>query len=126
MSIIAVGDRVRASYKSGEYIGEVLELTERKAAVKVLAVLKHPAQGDLHHPLMADVAFFHQRKALAYREIVMVPLPTIIFFTGEVPDYADSLRQAWEAEVRAMSGQSEYAERALQELEELRKDYFPE
>jgi kinase-associated protein B len=124
MSIITVGDRVRASYKSGEYIGEVVELTERKASVKVLAVLKHPVQGDLHYPLKADVAFFHQRKALAYREVVMVPLPVVVFFTGEVPAYEDSLRRAWEAEVRAVSGQSEYAARALQELQELRKNYF--
>lgn len=46
------GQIVTASYKTGEYIGEVIELMSTgKAAVRILAVVKHPAQGDLHNPM---------------------------------------------------------------------------
>ena len=54
------GDVVQAEYKSGIYVGEVVEVKaeRRKALIKVLAVLKHPDQGDLHHPGQADVPLF--------------------------------------------------------------------
>ncbi|WP_438432859.1 sporulation phosphorelay system protein KapB [Gorillibacterium sp. sgz500922] len=124
MPVITVGDRVRASFKSGEYIGEVMELSERKAAVRVLAVLKHPAQGDLHHPGRADVLLFHQRRALAFQEIALMPLPTVVLYSGEIPDYRASLRSALDREVRGLQEQWNYASRALQELKALEEDYF--
>lgn len=124
MPVITVGDLVKASYKSGEYIGEVMELSERKAAVRVLAVLKHPAQGDLHHPRRADVSFFHQRKALAHQEIALMPLPTLLLYTGEVPDYHESLRTALIQELGELTKQLDYATRSLEELKLLEKDYF--
>ncbi|WP_040949221.1 sporulation phosphorelay system protein KapB [Gorillibacterium massiliense] len=124
MSIIAVGDKVRAVYKSGEYVAEVVELTDRRAAVKVLAVLKHPAQGDLHKPHHSDIGFFHQRRALALNETIIVPLPTIVFHIGPVPDYKQSLKEALESEVASLKQQKEYADRSLHELAELKKDYF--
>jgi len=124
MPVITVGDRVRASYKSGEYIGEVMELSERKAAVRVLAVLKHPAQGDLHHPGKADVNLFHQRRALAFQEIALMPLPTLLLYSSEVPDYRASLKNALDREVRDLQGQLNYASRALDELKSLQADYF--
>ncbi|WP_058304325.1 sporulation phosphorelay system protein KapB [Gorillibacterium timonense] len=124
MPVITVGDLVKASFKSGEYIGEVVELTERKAAVRVLAVLKHPAQGDLHHPRRADVNLFHQRRALAYQEIALMPLPTLLLYSGVIPDYKQSLKAALELEIGELREQLHYASRALDELRILQQDYF--
>ena len=124
MSVITIGDKVKASFKSGEYIGEVVELSERKAAVKVLAVVKHPLQGDLHHEGSAHVTLFHQRRALSYQEIALMPLPTIVLYNGFIADYQESLRLALDRETARLQEQLDYAERSLGELRKLRIDYF--
>lgn len=122
----SIGDRVVFFYKSGKYIGEVADqpgLT--KLPVRVLAVLKHPAQGDIHHPGQADVSMFHQRKALAYQEIAAVPPQVIQPFDGDIPDYRESLKTALDKEIDKLEGkQDAYAQQALAELYELRKEYF--
>lgn len=58
---------VRAKYKTGRYIGKLIEMKEEenRALFQVLAVETHPQQGDLHQPKQIDVPLFHQRKALA-------------------------------------------------------------
>ena len=86
---IQIGERVKAVYNSGVYIGEVIGFSERmpKAKVRVLAVLKHPDQGDLHHPRQANVAMFHVRKALAEREVALVFLRHLEPYEGSIPDY---------------------------------------
>lgn len=122
----SIGSIVSARYKTGEYIGEVVELTSSsKAAVQIAAVLQHPSQGDLHNPMNPNVPLFHQRRALAYREIALMPLYTIQPYEGEIPDYKASLQQALEAEIRSMeqSEYTEWAQRCLQELEQLKKEY---
>jgi len=122
----AAGSLATAQYKTGEYIGEVVEQSSSaKAAVQILAVVKHPSQGDLHNPMNPNVPFFHQRRALAYREIALMPLYTIQPYEGEVPDYKASLAHSLQEEIRAMeqSEYSEWAQRCLQELEQLKKDY---
>ncbi|MFL6560658.1 MAG: sporulation phosphorelay system protein KapB, partial [Bacillus sp. (in: firmicutes)] len=68
MSEIKVGQMVTAIYKTGKYIGEITEVRPQHYLVRVLAVLKHPMQGDLHNPKDANVLIFHERKALSYRE----------------------------------------------------------
>jgi kinase-associated protein B len=123
---LSVGQKVTAAYKSGQYIGEIVELTSaKKAAVQILAVLRHPAQGDLHQPMDPDVAFFHQRRALSYREIALMPLDTIKPYHGEIPDYQESLRQALEAEMQFLRKTEQWVKKALHELEQLSKEYFP-
>ncbi len=121
---VQVGDLVTAGYKSGTYIAEVVELVPPKATIKILAVMSHPEQGDLHHPMQTDVPFFHQRKALAYQEKVMVPLAGLVLYQGEVPLYRDSLREALEEKMAALerSG-TPWAKRSLEELKQLRADY---
>lgn len=118
-----VGDRVRASYKSGEYIGEIVEMMRSKAAVKVLAVVKHPAQGDLHHPYEVDGVFFHQRKALSYREIELMPFYTLSAYKGEVPDYHTSLLSALQEEIDMSRKMARWGQRSLEELEKLKEEY---
>jgi kinase-associated protein B len=124
---IAIGDTVQTSYRSGSYIGELIQLKPAKAIVKILAVRKHPTQGDLHNPFQAEVPMFHQRRALAYHEKVSVPLGTIKLFEGDVPSYRHSLLEAVDAEITMLSEKGNaWSQRSIQELEELKKDYFPE
>lgn len=124
---VEVGNRVLASFKSGEYIAEVLDILGPKVLIQTLAVHKFPLQGDLHHPYQANVPVFHQRKALSYRERVMVPQNTIIPFSGEVPDYTDSLKRALETDLHELrSRPGKWEEMAVTALEELKKEYFPE
>jgi kinase-associated protein B len=120
------GDMVTASYKSGEYIGEVVELyPPRVAVVKILAVRKHPEQGDLHHPFDVNVPLFHQRRALSYQEKASVPLASLRSYSGDVPKYESSLRKALEEAITALrNDSSEWAKRSLAELETLRSEYF--
>lgn len=118
-----VGDIVQASYKSGEYIGEIVEFTRTKVAVKVLAVVKHPAQGDLHHPMEVDGVMFHQRRALAYGEIALMHPSTVVPYHGEVPEYKASLQQALQAEIDMLSKMARWANRSLEELEKLKAEY---
>lgn len=48
--------------KTGKYIGEITGIYPDHYVVRTLAVLKHPMQGDLHHPKETDVAFFTKEK----------------------------------------------------------------
>jgi kinase-associated protein B len=120
-----VGENVIAAYKTGEYIGEVVDVSGMKAAVKVLAVVKHPTQGDLHNPNQANVGFFHQRRALANQEIALMPFDTISVYRHAVPEYGESLRRALERDKASLQNEIQFAQKCLQELESLEKDYFP-
>ncbi|OXM87871.1 kinase-associated lipoprotein B [Paenibacillus rigui] len=123
---LSIGSLVTAQYKTGEYIGEVVEQSSpSKAAVQILAVVKHPSQGDLHNPMNPNVPFFHQRRALAFREIALMPLYTIQPYEGDVPDYKTSLDRSLQEEMDAMkqSPYKEWAERCLEELVLLKQDY---
>ncbi|WP_409346964.1 sporulation phosphorelay system protein KapB [Paenibacillus sp. MBLB4367] len=118
------GQMVRAGYKTGEYVGEIVELSAEKAAVRVLAVLRHPTQGDLHRPMNPDVGFFHQRRALAFQEIALMPLQTLEPYSQRVPEYRESLEKAIQSEIDAFHRTLRFAERSLEELEALKRDYF--
>jgi kinase-associated protein B len=121
---LQMGDRVIASYKSGEYVGEIVELRNGgKAAVQVLAVVKHPDQGDLHHPMNPDVPFFHQRKALAYREIALMLRASIRKYEGPIPDYKLSLLQSIDREMAGLDQTRRWIDKSLQELAALRTEY---
>jgi kinase-associated protein B len=125
---LETGRIVTTLYKTGKYIGELIEIRERhgKGIVKVLAVLKHPTQGDLHNPFQTENVFFHQRKALAFNEKAAIPFSAIKPYNGEnIPEYSESLQQALllqEEELREKNDQ--WAASSLQQLEELKKEYF--
>ncbi|WP_059105173.1 kinase-associated lipoprotein B [Shouchella shacheensis] len=117
---------VRAKYKTGVYLGKMMERVEQenRALIQVLAVLKHPMQGDLHHPKQVDVPLFHQRKALAYLEKSWMPLSTVQPYEGGVQDYTASLKEAWAEEWEKLQQQdSKWAALCLEQLEELKKEY---
>ncbi|TJY42778.1 kinase [Cohnella pontilimi] len=117
------GSIVKIHYKTGEYIGETVESDGRRLLVKVLAVLVHPTQGDLHHPYDPDTPLFHERKAAAYTEKVWVPLQDAELYNGAIPPYKDTLRIALGAEMERMDRMKRWAERCLEQLAEVRKDY---
>ncbi|RSD27550.1 kinase-associated lipoprotein B [Mesobacillus subterraneus] len=125
MAEMNIGDRVTAIYKTGKYIGEITERRPQHYLVRVLAVAKHPMQGDLHNPKDAEVGFFHERKALSYREQANIPEKMVKLFEGELPDYTVSLREAaskLRAELEA--DDSAWARQSLRNLDSLEKDYF--
>ncbi|SDB92607.1 kinase-associated lipoprotein B [Shouchella lonarensis] len=121
---------VQAKYKTGRYIGKLLTIEEEnaRALIQVLAVLRHPNQGDLHHPKQIDVPLFHQRKALAYLEKTWVPDSTVKPYTEEVPDYAASLQTAWCKQMDDLKKDEDNAwcKQSIAALVLLRKEYkFP-
>lgn len=119
-----IGSLVTAEYKTGEYAGEVVELSPSgKIAVKILAVIKHPTQGDLHNPMDPNVPFFHQRRALAYQEIALMPPYAVKLFRGNIQEYRVSLERALHSQMLQLKQTIHWAERSLQELEQLKKDY---
>ncbi|WP_027408613.1 kinase-associated lipoprotein B [Anoxybacteroides tepidamans] len=123
--LLKVGDIVTGLYKTGKYIGEITDIRLHHYLVKVKGVLKHPQQGDLHHPKQADVPLFHERRALAFNEQANMPKQMVRLHDGEVPDYVESLRQAVAAmKEELMADGSEWAVKSLENLRVLEKEYF--
>lgn len=115
---------VKVPYKTGQYAAEVMKEKGDKMLVKVLAVLKHPKQGDLHQPNQVDVALFHERKALAHYEKVWVPKSVAKPFEEELPSYEKSLiRAVDELKNKLSSKEDDYSKKALDTLKTVEKDY---
>ncbi|SMQ83929.1 kinase-associated protein B [Bacillus sp. OV166] len=124
VSEFQIGEIVTAIYKTGKYIGEITEVRPQHYLVRILAVLKHPMQGDLHNPKDTDVLIFHERKALSYREQANIPYKMVKIFENEVPDYMESLKEAVAIMKKELvETTSEWAEMSLKALESLEKDY---
>lgn len=123
--LFEVGLVVTGIYKTGKYIGEITMVKEPNYVVRVLAVLKHPQQGDLHNPKSADVGFFHERRALAYREQVNIQNVYIKPYDGELPNYKDSLNKAIDEQYQELQQDgSPFAKKAIEKLAALKADYF--
>ena len=125
MSEHTIGDLVIAHYKTGKYVGEITNIRSNGyIVVKILAVLKHPMQGDLHHPKQTEVEFFHERKALAYKEQTNIPSNMVRPFTEELPTYTDSLRHSLESLKQELhTDGSKWAEMCLNCLASLEREY---
>ncbi|WP_342432827.1 kinase-associated lipoprotein B [Neobacillus sp. FSL H8-0543] len=125
MSELKIGEIVTGIYKTGKYIGELTEERPQHYLIRVLAVLKHPMQGDLHSPKDADVLVFHERRALSYREQTNIPKQMVKPFDKEVPDYQQSLKEAVEkAKKELTENPTPWAEMSLKMYASLEKDYF--
>ncbi|GAK00038.1 MULTISPECIES: sporulation phosphorelay system protein KapB [unclassified Geomicrobium] len=115
---------VTGKYKTGIYIGEVVEERGERTLLQVKAVKKHPMQGDLHQGFATDVPLFHQRNALAYLEKAWVPTVTVKAYSDDLPSYEESLHEAVEAEISKMEKrEDEFGEKALSSLKELQTRY---
>ena len=123
---LQIGDLCVIPYKSGTYVGKYMERSANspRAVVMILAVLEHPMQGDLHHPYETEVPLFHERKASAYQEQVLVPIGTMRAYEGEMPDYSASLRSSFEKYFSEMNRRGdEYGQRSAEQLEKLKQEY---
>ena len=119
-----IGDPVTAHYKSGKYTGTITGIRLGGYTVKVSSVLRHPAQGDLHNPNVADVPFFHERKALAKGEQANIAESAVHPFDGDVVNYNDSLLAAVvKLENRLIAKDDAFAVRSLQALQSVKKEY---
>lgn len=125
MSELNIGDYVTAFYKTGKYIGEITNIREEHYLVRVLAVAKHPMQGDIHSGKEVDVPFFHERRALAHREQANMPKKMVKPYEGEVPEYKESLKTAVEKlKDELKEDASPWAQQSLKHIETLEQDYF--
>ena len=122
--MIKTGEIVTAFYKTGKYIGEVSDVHPDSYTVKILAVMRHPAQGDLHHPKQVDVPFFHERKALAYTERANIPAATVKPYEGSIPNYNESLKEAVAAlKNRLEQDKSDFSRKSLESLQAVQREY---
>ncbi|MBS4208556.1 kinase-associated lipoprotein B [Bacillus sp. FJAT-50079] len=120
-----MGQIVTAFNKTGKYIGEITGIRPQTYTVRILAVLTHPRQGDLHNPNQVDVPYFHERKASAFREQVNVPENMVRPYEGEVPDYKESLRTAVNTLATKLKEKEDdpYSVRSLEALYVLLREY---
>ncbi|WP_216827661.1 kinase-associated lipoprotein B [Alkalihalobacterium elongatum] len=122
---LEIGQKVTGIYKTGKYIGEITNIRPSQYVVRVLAVLKHPDQGDLHNPKETNVEFFHERRALAHREQTNIPEVYVKPFEGGIPDYKESLKEALQKQYAILNEDgSEWAKKSIEMLHSLEKDYF--
>lgn len=120
-----VGQIVTGIYKTGKYVGEILGKHKGRYLIEILAVLKHPIQGDLHHPKQAAVPMFHERRALAYKEKTYIPAVYIKKYEGEVLDYDASLKAVLAEEKKELQKDaSDWAKKSLENFLQLEKSYF--
>jgi len=125
LSDFKVGDKVTGIYKTGKYAGEITDIRPEHYLVRVLAVLKHPMQGDLHSPKDIEVGIFHERRALAFREQANIPKKMVKPFESDIPDYQTSLKDAIAQFKEALQNdESQWAAQSIKNIETLEKDYF--
>lgn len=118
-----IGQLVTAKVRTGVYIGEIVERYDPRLVVKILAVVKHPEQGDLHHPYNPDVPMFHERRALAYTEKTTVLPKDVEYYEGELPDYKESLLQAAQQELEKLDKLNRWTAKSLDNMKTLIATY---
>ncbi len=125
MAEFQIGDKVTGIYKTGKYIGEITDIRPMHYVIRVLAVAKHPMQGDLHNPKQADVMIFHERKALSFREQTNIPKQMVRAYEGEIPSYTDSLKEVLDQmKEDLLKTDNEWAQKSLDNIRILEGTYF--
>lgn len=124
---IQIGSVVETDYNSGIYIGEVIEDRGNSWLIEVQAILKHPTQGDLHNPeqTQGKGVAFHERKALGLREKLNGRKRKTELFTGEVPNYVDSLKSSFNQLKEQLEARNDaYGNLALEKLADLDESFY--
>lgn len=125
MAEVEVGQSVKAHATSGTYAGKVIEDRGDRYLVEVLAVLKHPLQGDLHNLNQTEEVFFHERKALAHHEKANIKKAAVHPYEEEIPEYVASLKEAVEVYREKLKKESSaYHEQALKTLDRLEDEVY--
>ncbi|WP_419790652.1 kinase-associated lipoprotein B [Staphylococcus chromogenes] len=116
--------RYRFAHKTGVYGVEIVEESNDQVLVKVTQVIKHPKQGDLHHPNEVEGVFFHERKALSLYEKRFTTKSKLKPFEDEIMPYTDSLQQAITTlENKLNTSDTPFNQQSLACLEALKTDY---
>lgn len=114
----------RFAHKTGSYGVSVIEGDDNQVLVQIEQVIKHPKQGDLHHPNETKNVFFHERKALSQFEKRYTSKSKLRPFNVEELDYIQSLQIAiTNLENKLKEENTEYANCSLANLAQLKKDY---
>src|SRR5690625_2643271 len=122
---INVGDIVKTRYNSGTYIGKVIEDRRNFLLVEVLAVIEHPAQGDLHQPGQVEGVAFHERKALAFKEKMNARKRDTEKYEEEVPSYVSSLKESLDKlKTQLEEKNSEFGKLSLSRIQDLEKHFY--
>lgn len=125
MTELKKGMIVKADYNSGIYIGKVHEDRRNFVLVEVLAVLKHPDQGDLHNPGQVDGVAFFERKALAHHEMMNVQKRKVQPYEGDIPNYIESLKEAVKTIKNKLSEEdTDFNRVSLERISDLEKHYY--
>ena len=106
----------RFSHKTGVYGVSVKEETGNQILVQIEQVIKHPKQGDLHHPNETEgVSHFEKRYATPSQ---------LREFNVEAMPYEDSLQHAiTHLENQLKKEKTEYSRLSLNNLNRLKEDY---
>lgn len=116
--------RYRFAHKTGVYGVEIVEESNDQVLVKVMQVIKHPKQGNLHHPNEVEGVFFHERKALSLYEKRFTTKSKLKPFEDEIMPYTDSLQQAITTlENKLNTSDTPFNQQSLACLEALKTDY---
>src|SRR5690625_7469889 len=125
MEPLQIGDFVKTSYNSGEYIGKIIDDKRNFWLVEILAVITHPTQGDLHNRGQTEGVAFHERKALAFREKTNARKRQTSLYQGEIPDYAESLKQAVEKmKAQLKLEDTDFNRLSLERIASLERDFY--
>lgn len=125
MTVINTDDIVQAVYNTGTYIGKVIEDRGNFFLVEVLAVDKHPTQGDLHNPGKVENVLFHERKALAHREKMNARKRTVEPYDKEIPTYSISLKKAVDKlKAELLAEDTAYSKKAMEKLKDLETHFY--
>lgn len=121
---ITIGSTVETNYNSGKYIGKVIEDRRNSWLVEVEAVLKHPTQGDLHNPNTVDNVAFHERKAIGPREKINARKRKTKLYTGDVPEYVESLKQAVTELKSSLNNDDAFGKLSLEKIADLETSFY--
>ena len=114
----------RLMHKTGIYIVEHLETRQNGELVQVINVITHPTQGDLHNRNEVENVFFHERRALSYKEKRIVDKNLLKPYEDDVLSYEDSLRNAInKMEEKLKREDNAFNKQSLLMLQNLKADY---
>jgi len=125
MAEVNVGEIVKAHARSGTYVGKVIEDRGDRYLIEILAVLKHPLQGDLHNLNKLEDVFFHERKALAHHEKTNIKKAAVHLYDEKVPEYIPSLKESVQIYREKLEQEtSAYNVQALRTLNKLEDEVY--
>lgn len=114
----------RLMHKTGIYIVEKVQDHPNGVLVSIESVITHPMQGDLHNRGEVENVFFHERKALSYKEKRVVDENLLKPYTDAVLPYVESLIQSVsKMEQKLKNEDTLFNRKALDTLSNIKYDY---